>query len=169
MQIKKWRTILGIIICTVAGVLLHFAFEWSNNNKIVGYFSAVNESTWEHLKLLFFPVLVFTLFEWLFLKEKNTAFLFSRTVSVIVGMLFIVTAFYTISGIVGKTDMPVINILIFVIGVIITFLLTRVIENSVFNTPKYFDISAIIILLIITVLFIVFTYNPADIGLFKAP
>ena len=65
--------------------------------------------------------------------------------------------------------MPVINILIFVIGVIITFLLTRVIEKSVFNTPKYFDISAIIILLIITVLFIVFTYNPADIGLFKAP
>ncbi len=169
MRNKKWRTVFGIILCSVSGILLHFAFEWSNNNKFVGYFSAVNESTWEHLKLLFFPILVYTVIEWFLFKEKNTAFLFSRTVSIVVGILWIVTAFYTISGIVGKTDMPVINILIYIIGVIITFLLTIVIEKSIFNTPKYFEILSAVVLLLITVLFVVFTYNPVNIGLFKEP
>ena len=166
---KKGRKIFGIIICTIAGILLHFVYEWSGNNKIAGYISAVNESTWEHLKLLFIPVLFYTLFEYLVFKEKGTSFLFSRTLSLIMGMFFIVTAFYTISGIVGKTDMPAVNIGIYVIGVFITFLLTGIIEKSVFNTPKYFDILAITVLLIFLILFIVFTYNPANIGLFKSP
>ena len=45
------------IFISVLGVLLHFTYEWSGNNPIVGLFSATNESTWEHLKLLFFPML----------------------------------------------------------------------------------------------------------------
>lgn len=44
------------IFISVLGVLLHFTYEWSGDNAVVGLFSAVNESTWEHLKLLFFPV-----------------------------------------------------------------------------------------------------------------
>ena len=50
--------IISTIFIMIAGTLLHFTFEWSNNNPIVGTFSAVNESTWEHLKLLFFPMLI---------------------------------------------------------------------------------------------------------------
>ena len=40
------------IFISVLGVLLHFTYEWSGDNAVVGLFSAVNESTWEHLKLL---------------------------------------------------------------------------------------------------------------------
>ena len=46
------------IFISVLGVLLHFTYEWSGDNAVVGLFSAVNESTWEHLKLLFFPFLL---------------------------------------------------------------------------------------------------------------
>ena len=38
------------IFISVLGVLLHFTYEWSGDNAVVGLFSAVNESTWEHLK-----------------------------------------------------------------------------------------------------------------------
>lgn len=41
------------IFISVLGVLLHFTYEWAGDNAVVGLFSAVNESTWEHLKLLF--------------------------------------------------------------------------------------------------------------------
>ena len=48
--------VFSIIFVFILGTLLHFAFEWSNQNALIGTFSAVNESTWEHLKLLFFPM-----------------------------------------------------------------------------------------------------------------
>lgn len=164
---KNIRIILGIIICALSGVLLHFVYEWSGENKFVGYFSAVNESTWEHLKLLFIPMLAFTIFEYFKFKEFNTNFLFSRTVSIIVGMLFIVSAFYTISGITGKTNMPVINISIYVLAVIIAFLITRIIMNNSFNSHKHLDLLSFLILGAIFFLFILWSYNsPSNIGIF---
>ena len=53
--------IISAIFMLVVGTLLHFTFGWSNNNPLIGTFSAVNESTWEHLKLLFFPMLISTI------------------------------------------------------------------------------------------------------------
>lgn len=168
-MLKKGNVVLGILFSVGLGVLLHFTYEWSGENKIVGYFSAVGESTWEHLKLLFFPVLLFTVIEWIFGKRKRDGFLLSRTVSLLTGMLWIVSAFYTVSGIVGKADMPVINIAIFVIGVIITFLLTEIIQKSIFNAPRYGDLIALVILIVFTLLFVVWTYDPPSIGLFREP
>ena len=48
--------IISSIFIMILGTLLHFTFKWSNNNVLVGTFSAINESTWEHLKLIFFPI-----------------------------------------------------------------------------------------------------------------
>lgn len=169
MYKEKKSIIGGIIFSVLLGVLLHFVYEWSGENKVVGYFSAVNESTWEHLKLLFIPVLAFSIFEWLKVRKKHPSFLLSRTISLIIGMAFIVVAFYTISGIIGKTDISVINIGIFILAVIITFLLTEVIIRCLFRVPEKADLIAFIILFIIAFLFAVLTYNPLPIGLFKEP
>ena len=53
--------IVSTIFIIILGTILHFTFKWSNKNPLVGSFSAVNESTWEHLKLLFFPMLITTI------------------------------------------------------------------------------------------------------------
>ncbi len=45
--------IFSIIFTFIFGTLLHFTYEWSNQNLVVSLFSAINESTWEHLKLLY--------------------------------------------------------------------------------------------------------------------
>lgn len=47
--------IFSAVFCIVLGTILHFTYKWSNNNNFIGIFSATNESTWEHLKLVFFP------------------------------------------------------------------------------------------------------------------
>ncbi len=166
---KKYWMIGGIAFCVLLGVLLHFVYEWSGNNKLLGYVSAVNESTWEHLKLLFYPVVIFTAVEWFKCERSNNSFLLSRTLSLLVGMLWIVVAFYTLSGIIGKKDISVINIGIFVLGVIITFLLTELMIQSYFNPPQNSNIISAIVLFIMIVLFSVLTYNPLPIGLFKEP
>ena len=55
MNIKKWQ-IFASIFCLILGTILHFTYEWFNYNVIVGLFSTINESVWEHLKLLFYPM-----------------------------------------------------------------------------------------------------------------
>ena len=47
--------IIGFVFVSVIGTLAHFVFEWSGNNTVVGLFCPINESPWEHLKLIFFP------------------------------------------------------------------------------------------------------------------
>ena len=80
--------IINTLIEFVLGTLLHFTFEWSNNNLIVGAFSSVNESTWEHLKLVFFPMLLTTIIGLFFIRKIYPNYICSRLLS-IVASLFI--------------------------------------------------------------------------------
>ena len=54
-QSFKVFTVIGILFTIILGSLSHFFYGWSGNFFLVGFFSPVNESVWEHLKLLFFP------------------------------------------------------------------------------------------------------------------
>ena len=63
-ELRRWE-IVGFIATGLFGTLLHFVYEWSGGNRVIAVFSAVNESTWEHMKLLFIPFLVFTVVEFI--------------------------------------------------------------------------------------------------------
>ena len=54
--------LVGMFLIIILGTLLHFTFEWSGFQEIVGVFSAVNESVWEHLKIAFIPSILFMIF-----------------------------------------------------------------------------------------------------------
>ena len=60
----------GALFTAAMGTLLHFVYDWSGGWGAAAAFSAVNESTWEHMKLLFFPMLTFVLIITPFLKQK---------------------------------------------------------------------------------------------------
>ena len=47
------RNLIAFLVISILGTIGHFLFEWTGENAIVGLFFPVNESTWEHLKLLF--------------------------------------------------------------------------------------------------------------------
>ena len=64
------RNFFRFIFISVLGVLLHFTYDWSNQNSLIGLFSATNESTFEHLKLIFFPMLLLTILELYFNKDN---------------------------------------------------------------------------------------------------
>ena len=72
MKIKNWFIIV-VLVCLVLGTLLHFTYEWSGEDKIVAIYSAVNESTWEHLKLVFYPMTIMAIIgTFVMNKQKNT-------------------------------------------------------------------------------------------------
>lgn len=157
--------IISIILVYISGVLLHFTYEWSNNNVIVGLFSAINESTWEHLKLLFYPMLITTIIGYFYIGKEKSNFLCAKTIGILVAISFTVIFFYTYTGILG-TNVDFLNITTFFIAVILgEFIAYR---YMILNNPCNKKI-AITILIILFLCFIVFTFVPPSIGLFKNP
>ena len=71
-------SILSAVFISVLGTLLHFTYDWFGNNPIIGVFSAVNESTWEHLKLLFFPTLIVTIIGAIYYKGRIPNYVCAR-------------------------------------------------------------------------------------------
>ncbi len=61
MKRLKYFTMGGILFVLITGSLAHFLYDWSGNNLIIGLFSPVSESIWEHMKLIFFPMLIYSL------------------------------------------------------------------------------------------------------------
>lgn len=112
-------SIIGFIFVSITGSLSHFVFEWSGYNLAVAAVFPVNESIWEHLKLLFFPYLIWTVIEYCLLK-KEKGLLMSKFIASIIGMASIVIFYYTYTGVSGKS-IEILNILSFFIGVSIAF------------------------------------------------
>lgn len=158
-------TLFSIVFVAILGTLLHFTFKWSNNNWLVGAFSAVNESTWEHLKLLFFPMLITTILGYFYIGKDLSVFLCARVFGIISSILFTIIFFYTYSGILG-TNISFLNITTFYIAVIIGEYISYRVMFSNFDCNNS---RAIISLALLFFCFIFFTYFPPKIGLFKAP
>ncbi len=154
--------IISVIFVIILGTVLHFTFGWSGEIKIVGAFSAVNESTWEHLKLIFFPMLITTIIGYYLFGEKV---LCAKTIGIITSMLFIIIFFYTYTGIIG-TNYSIVDIGSFFIAVFLgEYVAYRIFEKERKCNSKL----AILILLVLLLCFIIFTYNPPKINLFKDP
>ena len=46
----------AILAVAILGSLNHFLYDWTGGSSLAALFCPINESPWEHLKLLFFPV-----------------------------------------------------------------------------------------------------------------
>jgi hypothetical protein len=157
--------ILSTIFVMILGTLLHFTFELSNNNLFVGAFSAVNESTWEHLKLLFFPMLATTIIGFFYTKSSISNYLCAKVQGILVSISFIIIFFYTYTGIIG-TNFAILDISSFFIAVMLGEYLTY---KKIKSKSSCNNLVSIIILLVLCLCFIIFTFFPPHIGLFKDP
>ena len=118
-QLKRYL-IIGTIFVIVLGTLSHFFYEWSNNNFVVGFFSPVNESTWEHMKLVFFPMLLFSLIANYRLKSIYPCITSSLLFGILLGTFLIPIFFYTYTGILGY-NVLVLDLITFILAVICSF------------------------------------------------
>lgn len=157
--------IFSTIFSLISGVLLHFAYKWSYNNTFVGLFSAVNESTWEHLKLIFFPMLITGIIGYYIFKNDFPSYICSKTIGIIFSMLFTIIFFYTYAGVIG-TNYDFLNIATFIIAVVLGEYTTYILTSNHIDCDKS---SCIIILILLTSAFLIFTFNPPKINLFKSP
>lgn len=165
MKIKTWQ-IIAAIVSIILGILLHFTYEWSGENVIVGLFSAVNESTWEHLKLVFFPMLLMTIIGYFIIGKKSYNYWTAQTIGIITAMAFITTFFYTYTGVFGINS-SILNISSFVIAV----LLGEFVAYKLLKSVKIYNAEFLSIFLLIILFFSfgLYTFAPPDIPFFNPP
>ena len=157
--------LIGIIFIIFLGSALHFSFAWSGNQPIVGAFSAVNESVWEHLKLAFWPSLFFTFIEYPLIRKTAKNFFAAKAIGVYLMITIIPLVFYFYTTISGKS--------IFLID-ISTFAAVIVIGQLVsykFLThrqlPEKFNKIAFVVIILLAIAFIVFTFYPPQLQIFR--
>ena len=159
-------SIWGFIFVSVVGSLCHFLYRWSGNCLAVGLLCPVNESIWEHIKLLYFPYLLWGIIEY-FILGRMKGVLPSKLVGAFVGMLFIPVFYYTYTGIFGKS-IEFLNILSFFIGVMLAFIVDYLFIKSG-RFEKNSNTAAIICFIAVALLFVLFTLAPPFIPLFRDP
>lgn len=164
-SIGLWQ-LFGFAVTSLLGTLLHFSYEWLNEASWIAPFSGVNESTWEHMKLLFWPMLFYALFERLFFRSHEN-FWCIKLRGTLLGLVLIPVLFYTYNGAIGKSP-DWLNIAIFFVSAAAAYLLeTRLFRKETLRcaAPRL----ALTLLLAIGALFVLFTFRPPEIGLFKDP
>lgn len=93
MQEFRRSVWIGFLWSIVFGTVLHFLYGWTGENRVVGLYAAISESPWEHLKLLFFPVLVYTVWEYIWVGHRWKGYVLTRAEGALLGMLTITTLF----------------------------------------------------------------------------
>ncbi len=167
MCVKKYKFLylVGLLWTAALGTLLHFTYEWSDENTFVGLFSAVNESIWEHTKLLFFPAAVFAPAVYPFVKKDIPRFLNIFAVSILLGIAFQTIAYYAYSGIIGM-DIPWVNILLFFVSTALIFYSAYKAANK---NSQGSSLPGLTIITILAIIYFYFTANPPSIGIFQSP
>lgn len=163
---KQKRVIWGVLFVSVLGVLGHFAYEFFGEPAIFGLFVPINESIWEHLKLLFYPVLLWWAVEWFFFP-RSEPFLAPRTWALSLSLAAIPVVYYTYSGIVGRRFAAV-DIGIFFAATGLYFWLTRRFSRSRESEEGALLLS-LTALFSLLFAFWVFTFFPPDLGIFREP
>ena len=160
-----WQ-LTGLTFTAVLGTILHFLYGWTKN-PIVATFSAVNESTWEHIKLAFFPMLFFAVIEYPFSKDSAADFWQIKCVGILLSVALIPILFYTLNGIFGKTP-DWLNILLYFISITTAYY----VETKLFQKDAILPLPtlwAVGILLVLSLAFIFCTFFPPHIPLFQDP
>ena len=154
-----------ILICLI-GTLLHFTYEWSHHNKIVRVFSAVNESTWEHIKIALSGVFFCTLGD-IFFWSSNPNYIVGKFICLLSIIIIIPILFYLYTSFTEKSYLPI-DVIIFYISIIIGQVLLNTILNM--NTlPNIYTYISILGIILIIILYSILSIKPLHNFIFKDP
>lgn len=159
-----WQ-LMGFAVTALGGTLLHFLYNWLGEAVWIAPFSGVNESTWEHMKLLFWPMFIFAIAQRFYFRDRDD-FWCIKLKGILLGLLLIPVIFYTYNGTIGKSP-DWINIAIFFISAAVVYIYeTRQFNNkSICKNEKL----ALACLILIGILFVLFTFITPEIGIFRDP
>ncbi len=159
-QLKKlvlWDIFLFVAV-GVLGPVLHFA----SPIPLLHFIAPINESIWEHLKLLYYPAVLVALVRRLTTGKLQHGILTTFAEGILLSMLLIIILFYTYSGIIGTFYLWA-DVLIFYLSDLVLTLYVHIRSSR----QKKSSLPGLLILLLLAGCFFCFTLNPPDLGIFR--
>ena len=162
---RTWEA-AGMLLTLLLGNLLHFVYDWTEQAPWAAYISAVNESTWEHMKLLAVPWILWTAVTILIERRADCAA--PRAAGLLTGLVLIPALFYTYTGICGKS-VDVVNVLIFQAAVLAAWLVSSGLQRRGSLSAPLWQGLGILVQLGAAAAFAVWTASPPELPLFVDP
>ncbi len=159
MTLKKIK-IISIIGIFLLSILFHFLYDLMPS-LITSLLFPVNESIWEHMKLIFTSTLVFSVIEYLLLKKYNIKFnnyFLSLFISSVISFIFYLIIYIPLYNTYGE-NMFISIFLLLLVMVIFNFISYYILQ---LKNNKYLNYLSIILIIITFIIFIYFTYNPLN-------
>lgn len=158
MSLKKIK-VIGVLVIFLFTVLFHFIYDLLPN-VIFSFFFPVNESIWEHMKLLYSGIIGWSIIEYFILKKNNLNTknhiyqTFLTAFSSIIVYLIIYLPLYSFFGENIYISIGLLILVIILEEIFSYYLIKDDSDKELFN-----KISLILIILFYSV-FIAFTYEP---------
>lgn len=163
IPIRKTSITIYAAIAILLGFLNHFLYHLSGGQAFTALFCPVNESIWEHLKLLFFPILFVSVIEYLLCRPDAVRFFYYRFLAALCAMGSTVVLFYTYTGIIGRHFL-LIDILIFLFSILFAFYMDA--YFYLLSVRKVSQTTAFSLWVVLSMCYFVFTCYPPNIPLF---
>jgi hypothetical protein len=158
--------VIGIIVICIVGTLLHFVYEWSHHNKVVAVFAAVNESTWEHIKICMTPTILWSIYD-IIKYGFDGNFILAKSLSLLTIILLIPILFYSYTAFTKKSIL-----IIDVICFYITVICSQIVFHYFINTnplPYIYTYISAILLFIEVAAYLFLTFQPQKNFVFEDP
>ena len=164
-QESKW-ILYSVPFLFIIGSIFHFAYDFTGRNIIIGFFTPINESIWEHTKLILTPLFLWWILYYVFNHKKYNISRdrwFSATFfAIITGIILVPAIYYLYTGALGIESL-VIDILILFFSI----LFAQLVGYHFYKYLKGINyLVPIILLIIIVIIFIIFTISPLDFPIF---
>ena len=163
--VLRWE-LSGIIFALLLGALLHFAFDLSGEWLPLASIAAVNESVWEHLKLGFWPVLIYFLIEYRYISKSGSNFLFGKAIGIFLIPFTITVLFYAYTMVIE--DILIADLIIFVVAIVVGQLTSYKIL-TMNPLPSWLNRFGMVFLILLAIAFSTLTYYAPQMPIFKDP
>jgi hypothetical protein len=164
-SISIWEFV-GFGVAAVGGTLLHFLYDWLGKAAWIAPFSGINESTWEHMKLLFWPMFIYAIVQSFFFRDRED-FWCVKLRGILLGLALIPIIFYTYNGVIGKSPDWINIVIFFVSGAAAYIYETKLYRKGTVACKN--PSLAVVLIAAIALCFIVFTFAAPELGIFKDP
>jgi hypothetical protein len=164
-SVLAWE-LAGVVFIAVAGAALHFVFELGGGWLPLALVAGVNESVWEHLKIGFWPALVYSFIEYPFLRNQVNNLWFARAVGILSISVTIVVLFYAYTAF--FKDSLMVDILIFILAIMVGQMVSY---RLLISRPlaSWTQGAGLTLLIIMVVAFSTLSYYPPRLPLFRDP
>lgn len=156
MSLKKIK-IINVVFLFLLSFLWHFMYDWFSNTIFALVFP-VNESIWEHMKIIYYCLLMGSILEFVLCKKNNIKinnFYIEAMVKSILGVIFYLIIFIPFYLWLGESMLISISLML------ITYIFMEYIGYKILTGEEMnINILPVIIIALGCIMFVILTFYP---------